>query len=110
MIFLFRLIILLASAFLILDLVFFAFFLKRKIDNETLETKIKKHDYIAKKIYASVRSAELLITGENRGIERREYVELLLNDYGILEDAQIRALIESAVYDMKEGESNGTIE
>lgn len=89
---------------LIFVCVFFVALIKEKTDNERLKNKIKTHEWICKRVYANVRAAETLITGERKGCERLSYVEGLLKHDGITIDAQVRAIIESAVYDMKKGE------
>lgn len=88
---------------LIFVCVFLAVLIKEKTDNERLKSKIKNHDWICERVYANVRAAEMLITGERKGCERLSYVEGLLEHDEITIDAQVRAFIESAVYDMKKG-------
>lgn len=85
---------------------FLVSFLKEKTDNERLKNKIKNHEWICKRAYVNVRAAEMLITGERKGCERLSYVEGLLEHDGITIDAQVRAIIESVVYNMKKGEQN----
>lgn len=52
----------------------------------------------------AVAAAEQVYTGSKRGSEKKQYVIDFLKEHGItLDEARVDALIEAAVYDLKNG-------
>ncbi len=79
--------------------------LKSKIENEKLE-------YMEKWAIYAVKSAELTFPEKKQGVEKKEFVIKFLNSMfnakkTVVTEEQINVLVEFAVKELKEKESNG---